>query len=370
LDLFPSSGEGKGTPTLLGPLERANLNHWTTHAVEVEVNLRPTVSRPVCPGARRPSGTCGQFLFSLKFLIDSWVFVEVEVEIEVNLRPTVSRPVCLGVRRPSGTCDQFFLLLEISLRQLRVCYFVAPSLTRGRVCKSRRTHDHILLSHLRLPQPGGSGSRIYISQKQGGPVIPPSTGFSFFRFLRLAGQRWRYSNQPPHGACGFVEAEGNLRPTVSRPVCPGVRRPSGSRDQLFFLLEISFRQLRLCYFVVPSLTRGRVCNLLVQLLLDFARAVTLGSKSRRTHDHILLSHLRLLQPGGPGSRIYIPQKQGSPVIPPGTGFAALSHNSIYINSWQKAESMICNRKMYSKKLWWNMQRVELLHRSNQQIKSP
>jgi hypothetical protein len=28
LDLFLSSGEGE-TPTLLGPLERANLNHWT-----------------------------------------------------------------------------------------------------------------------------------------------------------------------------------------------------------------------------------------------------------------------------------------------------------------------------------------------------
>jgi hypothetical protein len=27
LDLFPSSGEGLEIPTLLGPLERANLNH-------------------------------------------------------------------------------------------------------------------------------------------------------------------------------------------------------------------------------------------------------------------------------------------------------------------------------------------------------
>jgi hypothetical protein len=51
-------------------------------------------------------------------------------EVEVNLRPTVS----LGVRRPSGTFDQFFYLLEIPFRHLRVCYFVAPSLTRGRVC--------------------------------------------------------------------------------------------------------------------------------------------------------------------------------------------------------------------------------------------
>jgi hypothetical protein len=40
--------------------------------------------------------------------------------------------VRLGVRRPSGTRDQFFFRLEILFRQLRVCYFVAPSLTRGR----------------------------------------------------------------------------------------------------------------------------------------------------------------------------------------------------------------------------------------------
>jgi hypothetical protein len=58
-----------------------------------------------------------------------------------------------------------------------------------------------------------------------------------------------------------VEVEVTLRPTVSRPVCPGARRPSGTRDQFFFLLELSFRQLRV-YFVAPSLTRGRVCNLL------------------------------------------------------------------------------------------------------------
>jgi hypothetical protein len=64
--------------TLLGFLERANPNHWSTEVEEVEV--------------------------------------------------------CLGVRRPSGTFDQIFFLLEIPFRHLRVCYFVAPSLTRGRVC--------------------------------------------------------------------------------------------------------------------------------------------------------------------------------------------------------------------------------------------
>jgi hypothetical protein len=111
-----------------------------------------------------------------------------------------------------------------------------------------------------------------------------------------------------NGLRGVIEVEVNLRPTVSRPVCLGVRRPSGTRDQFFFILEIFFRQLRLRYFVAPFLTRGRVCNLLVQLLLGLARSVTLGSKSRRTHGHILLSHLRHLQPGGPGSRNYIPQE--------------------------------------------------------------
>jgi hypothetical protein len=33
--------------------------------------------------------------------------------------------------------------------------------------------------------------------------------------------------------------------------------------------------------------------------------------------------LRLPQPGGPGPRIYIPQEQGGPVIPPGTGLMTM-----------------------------------------------
>jgi hypothetical protein len=49
-------------------------------------------------------------------------------------------------------------------------------------------------------------------------------------------------------------------------------------------------------------------------------AVILRSESRGTHDHILSSDSRLRQPGGPGPTIYIPQEQGDPIIPPGTGF--------------------------------------------------
>jgi hypothetical protein len=72
-----------------------------------------------------------------------------------------------------------------------------------------------------------------------------------------------------------------------------VGHPSGTSDQFFFLPEIFFRQLWACYCVAPSLTRGRVCNLLVQLLLGLDRAVTLGSKSSKAHGHTLMSHLRL-----------------------------------------------------------------------------
>jgi hypothetical protein len=88
---------------------------------------------------------------------------------------------------------------------------------------------------------------------------------------------------------------------------------------IFLSVEIFFRQLRVWYFVALSLTRGRVYNLLSLLVL--ASAVPLGSESRGTQDHISLSQfLRLPQPGGPVPRIYIPQEQGDPDIPPGTGF--------------------------------------------------
>jgi hypothetical protein len=93
-------------------------------------------------------------------------------------------------------------------------------------------------------------------------LYSPGTGWSsytpghwvtFSSLLRLAGQHW-------------VKVKVTLRLTVSRPVRLGVRRPSGTHDQFFFLLEIFFRHLWVCYFVAHSLTRGRVCNLLLLLV--------------------------------------------------------------------------------------------------------
>jgi hypothetical protein len=126
--------------------------------------------------------------------------------LSLMLGPTVSRSVCLGIKHPSGAYDQII----ITLRQLRVCWCGAFSLTRGRVCRlqlllslasavileseSRGTRDHILLSQIR--------------------------DFTFRRLLRPAELRWRYSTPPPHGiltelrvlTCSpFITSEGPNR---------------------------------------------------------------------------------------------------------------------------------------------------------------
>jgi hypothetical protein len=95
----------------------------------------------------------------------------------------------------------------------------------------------------------------------------------------------------------------------------------GSPLELITRFYFSVWQLWVSWYWLPSLTRRWPCNLLVhlQFLLGLARAVTLVSKSCRTHDHILLSDFRLHQQEELGPRIYIPQEQGSPVISTGTG---------------------------------------------------
>jgi hypothetical protein len=136
-----------------------------------------------------------------------WCTCPLNSKFEITLQPTVSQSVCLGVEYPCRTCDQ--ILLPVGMLLSEICGLVSVGRPRWRedgsaICsaitqwfESRRNRNHSLLSHLILPQPGGPGSRIYIPQEQGGPVIPPGIGPLLRHLLRLAGLRWRYSNPPP-----------------------------------------------------------------------------------------------------------------------------------------------------------------------------
>jgi hypothetical protein len=99
------------------------------------------------------------------------------------LRPTVSRQVCLGVKPHRGLKTRFLLLSCI-------CGFTDVR---------RPLWPYITVTDSRLPQHGRPDLRIYISQEQDDPVIPPGSWFAFRRLLRLARLRWRYLPLHPQG---------------------------------------------------------------------------------------------------------------------------------------------------------------------------
>jgi hypothetical protein len=160
-----------------------------------------------------------------------------------------------------------------------------------------------------------SESESYVTTDGQSAILSPQIrDFSFRRLLRLAGLRWRYSTPPPHGIILLLSLSLMLRPTVSQPVCRGIRHPSGAYDQISIIVW----QLRVWWFGEPSLTRGRVCRL--QLLLALASAVIFGPESRKTRGHILLSQIRdfsfrrLLRLAGSRWRYSTPPPHGSTLL--------------------------------------------------------
>jgi hypothetical protein len=122
---------------------------------------------------------------------------------------SVSRSVCLGVEPTLGLPARYYFLSEGCCLKVAVLFlwgalydertrlqFAVQSLI-GPSRAGPITIPYCLIWSPEAPETEGPVSRIYIPQKQGGPIIPPGTGFSLRRLLRLAGLRWRYSNPPP-----------------------------------------------------------------------------------------------------------------------------------------------------------------------------
>jgi hypothetical protein len=134
---------------------------------------------------------------------------EIRVKVEVILLLALcSQSVRLGDKplrlTTSNFCSQNKPLLLYSLRNNLSNERMGLSFTNAagprqrshsRVRVPRDSWPYFSVSDSRLPQPGGPGLRIYIPQKQGGPVIPPGTGFPFRRLLRIAGLLWKTKSE-------------------------------------------------------------------------------------------------------------------------------------------------------------------------------
>jgi hypothetical protein len=113
---------------------------------------------------------------------------------------SVSQWVCLGTEHPCGAYDHILLpvgrllsegcgILSVGRplwREDESAVFIAVT----QWSKSLRTRNHTLLSHPRHPQPGGPGSRICITQEQGGPVILRALGSLYVASYDSQGYRW------------------------------------------------------------------------------------------------------------------------------------------------------------------------------------
>jgi hypothetical protein len=117
--------------------------------------------------------------------------------------------------------------------------------------------------------------------------------------------------------------------SLSQSVCLGIEHPCETCDQILLPVGMLVSEISGLVSVGRRLWRedgSAVCS-----------AITQWSESLRTRNHTLLSHLRLLQPGWPGSRIYIPQEQSGLVIPPGPRWSEVR----LLYDWRSVSQSVC-----------------------------
>jgi hypothetical protein len=187
-----------------------------------------------------------------------------KIKVKVILRPAISQRACLGVRHPSGARDQFFFFFffnylltvagllmwsALSDKKMDLLLTVAAGTRQRSLSRIRVPWDswpYFTLSNLRLPHAGGPGCRIYFPLEESGPIISPGIEWGEVRRVR-----WVQSQSQSH-----VTTDGL---SVSMSWC---KDHSGTCDQILF----SGWKLLCCLCGAPSLTRGRVCLLSVNVI--------------------------------------------------------------------------------------------------------
>jgi hypothetical protein len=124
---------------------------------------------------------------------------------------------------------------------------------------------------------------------------------------------------------GFKSSQIVLWPTVSRPVCLGVRHPFRTRDQFSLLLSLIIFIESYGFSDVGRPLWREVGS----VFFSFCWASPAQPLSGLSPTGLIFLFLRLSKAGEPDSCIYFPLEQGSTVLPPDIGFSERIYKPIF-----------------------------------------
>jgi hypothetical protein len=215
-----------------------------------------------------------------------------------------------------GFQQRMFFCLWVS--ELSSASATRTGLLLGLASESRRPHDHILLSR-------NWGSPSWRARSPGF-ISPRNRGAQLYH--QALGITHQLHALTPGPSVHWLQLSSNYIATDGQSVSRSVGQfvlVSGPPWRRW--PDFTFLCLKITFFLLHA---GR--PLWREDGSVIFSAITHRLQSRRTHNHILLSHLRLPQPGGLGPRIYIPQEQSVPVIPQGIWFTCTSKFKLYMHT--------------------------------------